>query len=87
MEDGSRDKYRIKNQELGIMPKKITAKTTISEILAISSGQEILSKYKLPCLTCPMAQFEVQDLKIGDVCKMYGIDLKKLLADLNKTKK
>ena len=32
-----------------------------------------------------MAKFEIQDLKIGDVCKMYGLDLKKLLEDLNES--
>jgi len=64
--------------------KKITKDTTISKILEIPGSKEVLSKYKVPCLSCPMAQFEVQDLKIGDVCRMYGIDAKKLLADLNK---
>ncbi|MDD4989865.1 MAG: DUF1858 domain-containing protein [Candidatus Pacebacteria bacterium] len=66
---------------------KITKDTNVLYILEMPGAKEILAKYKVPCLTCPMAQFEVQDLKIGDVCKMYGIDLKKLLADLNKTKK
>lgn len=62
---------------------KITKETTLSEIMAKDSAKSILAKHKVPCLTCPMAQFEIQDLKIGDVCKMYGLDLKKLLEDLN----
>ncbi len=69
------------------MNRKFTKETILADILEIPGAKEILAKYKVPCLICPMAQFEIQDLKIGDVCKMYGIDLKKLLADLNKTKK
>ena len=72
------------------MAKKITKDTTLAEIMAKESARAILAKYKVPCLTCPMAQFEISPpaggLTIGDVCKMYGIDLKKLLADLNKIK-
>ena len=67
-----------------IMDKKITKDTTLAEIMAKESAKDILAKHKVPCLTCPMAQFEIQELTIGDVCKMYGIDLKKLLTDLNK---
>ncbi len=69
------------------MNRKFTKETILADILEMPGAKEILAKYKVPCLSCPMAQFEIQDLKIGDVCKMYGIDLKKLLADLNKTKK
>ncbi len=56
----------------------------LAEIMAKESAKIILAKHRVPCLTCPMAQFEIQELTIGDVCKMYGIDLKKLLDDLNK---
>lgn len=69
------------------MKQKITKETNLADILEMPDAKEVLSKHKVPCLTCPMAQFEVQDLKIGDVCKMYGIDIKSLLTDLNKTKK
>ena len=69
------------------MNKKFTKETILADILEIPGSKEILSKFKVPCLSCPMAQFEIQGLTIGDVCKMYKIDLKKLLADLNKTKK
>jgi len=65
------------------MPK-VNLKTTLAEILEIPRAEEILAKYKVPCLTCPMAQYEMKELTIGDVCKMYGIDDKKLLAELNK---
>ena len=64
--------------------RKITAKTTLKEILESPKSEEILTKYGVPCLSCPMAIFEIEKLKIGDVCKMYGIDAKSLLKELNK---
>lgn len=64
------------------MPK-ITKDTTLAEVLEMSDAEEILAKYKVPCLTCPMAKMEMQVLKIGDICKMYGIDSEKLLKELN----
>lgn len=70
---------------------KITKDTTLAEIMAKESAKEVLAKHKVPCLTCPMAQFEISPptggLTIGDVCKMYEIDLKKLLEDLNNSAK
>jgi len=66
------------------MPKKFTKNSTIAEILASEKGEKILAKYNLPCLTCPMAKLEIQNLKVGQVCKMYGINIEKLLGELNK---
>lgn len=66
------------------MPKeKINKDTLLSDILEIKGAGEVLSKHKVPCLHCPMAQMEMQSLKIGDICNMYGIDLDKILEDLN----
>ncbi len=62
---------------------KITKDTTLAEILNYSGTEKILEKYKLPCLFCPMAKFEIGSLKIGKVCKIYNIDIKKLLKELN----
>ncbi|RLF44345.1 MAG: disulfide oxidoreductase, partial [Thermoplasmata archaeon] len=63
---------------------KIARDTKLSEILKDQKSQEILAKYNLPCLSCPMARFEIENLKLGEVCKMYGINLEKLLRELNK---
>lgn len=62
---------------------KIGKDTTLAEILKYPGIEEILVKYNLPCLSCPLASFEIKMLKIGDVCKMYGIDLENLLKELN----
>ncbi len=66
------------------MVQKITKETSLSDILNKKGAEEILAKYKVPCLTCPMAQYEMKSLTIGDVCKMYGLDLSKIITDLNK---
>ncbi len=65
------------------MEKKITENTTLAEILGKPELVKILAKYNLPCLSCPMAKFEIENLKIGEVCKMYEINLAELLKELN----
>ena len=65
------------------MPK-ITKDTTLAEILENPEAKKILAKYNLPCLSCPLAKLEIENLKIGEVCKIYGIDIKNLLKELNK---
>jgi len=63
---------------------KITNKTTLKKILELPEAKEILSSHGVPCISCPMAGFEMEKLEIGNICKMYGIDLKKILKNLNK---
>lgn len=63
---------------------KFTENTTLAEVLKHPKADDILSKYNLPCLHCPMAKFEMETLKIGEIAKMYGIDIKNLLKELNK---
>jgi len=64
------------------MPK-ITKDTILSEIIKDKKSQDVLAKYNLPCLSCPFAKMEMEKLKLGDVCQMYGLDLEGLLKDLN----
>lgn len=65
------------------MSEKVTEQTVLGDILNQPNGKEILSNYKLPCLSCPMAALEMGVLKIGDICRMYGIDQESLIKDLN----
>jgi len=65
------------------MPK-ITKETTLAEILNLPGAEKILAKYNLPCLSCPFAKMEMENLKIGEICKTYGINAEKLLKELNK---
>jgi len=61
----------------------ITKDTTLEELMKTAGMEEILTKHGVPCVTCPMAQMEMQFLKIGDICEKYGIDVDKLLTELN----
>lgn len=72
------------------MPKKkmakITSKTFLGEILKIKGAEKILAKYQLPCLFCPMAQYEVKSLRLGDIAKAYNLELEKIIDELNTVK-
>lgn len=62
----------------------IDKNSILAKILKNPKAEKILAKYNLPCLTCPMARFEIENLKLGEVCKTYKINLEKLLGELNK---
>ena len=64
--------------------QKITKNTTLEKILKIKGAEEVLAKFNFPCLSCPMAAQEINFLKIGDVCKTYGIELEKVINELKK---
>ena len=63
---------------------KVTSKTTLAKIVEEKNGAKVLMENGVPCLSCPMSQFEIDKLQIGEVCKMYGLNLKKILKELNK---
>ena len=62
---------------------KISGETTLRKILDKKGGEKVLHKNGVPCMSCPMASFEIDKLKIGEVCKSYGLNLKKILQELN----
>lgn len=62
---------------------KFTDKTILKKIIETPGGEDILLKHGVPCISCPMAKFELDQLKIGQVCQMYGLNLEKILKDLN----
>lgn len=66
--------------------KKVTKNTKLAEVLKRPGAEKILEKHNTPCLHCPMAAYEMGMLTIGGIAESYGIDLKSLLADLNKEK-
>ncbi len=63
--------------------KKITKDTFLSEILEHPEAEKILRKHNLPCLTCPLASTEMHLLRVGQVCELYGIDIKAIIGELN----
>uniref|UniRef100_A0A7C5YUJ8 DUF1858 domain-containing protein n=1 Tax=candidate division CPR3 bacterium TaxID=2268181 RepID=A0A7C5YUJ8_UNCC3 len=64
--------------------KKITENTKIGDLLKESKFEKILTKYRFPCLTCPFAKYELENLTLREVCKIYGISIDDMLKDLNK---
>ncbi|MBN1376981.1 disulfide oxidoreductase [Candidatus Woesearchaeota archaeon] len=63
---------------------KITEDTTLEEVLNFEKAHEVLVKFNVPCLSCPFASQEMGTLTLKDITNAYGIDLKKLLKELNK---
>lgn len=61
---------------------KIDKNTTIEKILEIEGAEDVLRKYNLPCLSCPMASLEIGSLKIGEVSEMYGLDIDSIIKEL-----
>lgn len=66
-----------------IEKNQFTQNTLLSKILEEPHGDQILMKYNIPCLSCPFLNDELGRLTIGEVGKMYDIDLKNLLKELN----
>ena len=58
----------------------------MAKIVEKKGAAEVLNENGVPCLSCPMSQFEIDKLEIGKVCKMYGLNLKKILDGVNKLK-
>lgn len=65
------------------MKNKISENSKIKNILEIKGAEKILAKYNFPCLSCPMAAFEIERLELGKVCQMYGLNIKNILKELN----
>lgn len=62
---------------------EFTKDTTLAEVLEHDKGREILGKHEVPCLGCPMAQFEMEELTLEQICKAYGLNLDEILKELN----
>ena len=65
--------------------KKITKDSTLSEIIkSHPEAEKTLGINGVPCMACPMGKMEMDKLKLGEVAEIYGLDLDKILKDLNK---
>ncbi len=65
------------------MPGKITENTTLEEVLKYPAAAIVLRQHGIPCPTCPLARAEMSTLRVGNIARMYGADLKALLKALN----
>jgi len=64
---------------------KITKDTTLAEIMADPKLLPKLFALGIPCITCPLVGMEQSFLTLEAICKAYGLDLQKILTELNKT--
>jgi len=62
----------------------ITKKSKYGEVLKISGSEKVLSKYNVPCVTCPMAKMEMDTLTLEQIGGWYGIDVDSIIKELNK---
>ena len=56
--------------------------TPLSELLQNPKALSILAKHGLPCLSCPAVSFELGFLKLGQVARVYGLDVGALIKEL-----
>lgn len=63
---------------------KITKKTKLDKIINEKKTEKILKKYEFPCISCPFAMYEMENLDLGSICEMYDIDAEGLIKELNK---
>jgi len=58
---------------------KITKDMTIAEALKYPGVADVLTRYGVACLGCPMMSLE----RIEDIARIHGIDIDRLLKELN----
>ncbi len=63
---------------------KVDKRTKLGKIIKLKGMEKILTKHRVPCVTCPMMKMEMDSLEIGYVCSMYGLNEKELLLDINR---
>lgn len=71
----------------GKKTREINEETKLEEIMKDQRLVKVLLKYNFPCFFCPLASYEMAKLKVGEVAKAYGIDVKRLLEELNAARK
>jgi len=62
---------------------KITKKTKLSKVIDEKKFAKILEKYEFPCISCPFARMEMENLDLGSICEMYDVDANSLIKELN----
>ena len=60
----------------------INKDTSLGEVLQNRKAAEILSKHRLPCMGCPMANIEMDEITLAQICEAYGLDYEEIKEDL-----
>ncbi len=66
---------------------KITENSTLKEVLKIEGIEKVLLKHNVPCVSCPFAKIEMENLTLKNIAESYNINLKKLVDDIKKIAK
>lgn len=56
--------------------------TKLGEILEKQEAAKVLAQNKVPCLGCPMANIEMDQITLAQICEAYGLDYEKIKEDL-----
>ncbi len=73
-----------KNRNKKTNKQEIDENTTLAEVYSIKGSDEVLRMLNVPCVSCSFAVMEMDMLKLGDICDMYGLDKKKVILSLRK---
>ncbi len=63
---------------------KINKNSLLTDIMKKPGAERILAEHGVPCLNCPHAALEMEELRIGEIAKIYRLNINKILGDLNK---
>ena len=64
------------------MSPPVVASTTVAEALRLQPlAARLLVKHHMHCVGCAIAPFET----VAEACKIYGVPLRDMLAELNDT--
>jgi len=62
--------------------QEISEGTPLAEVLKIPGAIQVLLRNNFPCVTCPLALFEAGTMTVGEVARMYGLDVEKIVREL-----
>ena len=72
---------KMENKESKL--EKVTEQTLLGEVINDERIIPILKKYNFPCVSCPLAQYELEKLKVIDIAKFYGINAEEVIKEIN----
>jgi hypothetical protein len=61
---------------------KINKETSLEKLLENREAAAVLAEHQVPCMGCPMASIEMDQLTLGQVCETYGLDFEEIREDL-----
>jgi len=63
--------------------EKVTEDSMLGRIIHDERIIPLLEKYNFPCVGCPLAQYELEKLKVVEIAKFYGINAEEMIKEIN----